>query len=271
VTELYRKWGRSVRREGARLVRLDEAGEAGRDAGLFRTRPVAEASDLDAPDADAVDAAAREIESIVSAPLVLERLFVSDANIAHECGGIRWTERVRRVHVAIARPPVRALVDLADFHFDVVRRIAEALRRAGGERDAPKRIRLAAHVGASLLPILDLPKTQKPAPHDGKGLPIESRRVDAGEPPNWFRPSYRLRPRRAWFHLRVETFGRIDEDAPEAIALLAPVGERMIGVLCADGGRIYPATIVLDRVLASRPSDVWYPYGAGAFGAELLF
>ena len=28
MSEVYRKWGRSVRREGARLVRVDEAGEA---------------------------------------------------------------------------------------------------------------------------------------------------------------------------------------------------------------------------------------------------
>jgi hypothetical protein len=270
MTELYRKWGRSLRREGARVVRVDEAGEAAEDRGVFRTRPIGDSLDLAAPDAQSVDAAAREIQSIVKPPLVIERLFLSEANVAHECNGIRWTETLRRVHVAIARPPIRALLDLADFRFDIVQRIAAALLRAGGEREAPPRIRLAENVGAALLPLLPIAKRQTAAAHDGKGQPVEACKVDSGDAPNWFRPSYRLRPRTAWFHLRAEGVGRVDEGVPQAIALLAPVGEHTIGVLCVDGNRVFPAVVPLRAVSAARSGETWYPYGAGAFGTELM-
>lgn len=269
MSDTYRKWGRSVRREGGRLMRVDEGGEA-EDGRIFRTRPIEDAIDLAAPDADAVEAAAAVISEIVRPPLMLERLFVSEANVVHECNGIRWNETLRRVHVAIARPPIRALLDLAEFRFDVVEHIASALVRAGGERDAPKRIRVAQNVGAALLPLLPIDKVQTPARHDGKGRPIEARKVKV-VPPNWFRPSYRIRPRRAWFHLRAEEFGEFEGGAV-AIALLAPVDEQSIRVLCVDGDRVFPTSISTARrpPLAARSTQTWYPYGAGAFGTELM-
>lgn len=271
MSEQYRKWGRSVRREGARIVRVDEAGEADESPDVFRTRPIGDSIDLPAPDAGSVDSAARAIESIIEPPLIIERLFVSEANVAHECNGIRWYEALRRVHVAIARPPIRALVDLADFQFDVVQSIASALVRAGGEREAPKRIRIAGNVGAALLPLLPIEKSQSSALHDGKGLPVAARTVGKSEAPNWFRPSYRLHPRRAWFHLRAEPFGRLDDEAPQAIALLAAVGERQIRVLCVDGNRVFPTALAIRRAVAAKPAETWYPYGAGAFAVELMF
>ena len=271
MSELYRKWGRSLRREGRRIVRVDEAGEAHDDRGVFRTKPITEPLDLAAPDAASVDAAAREIESIVKPPLVIERLFISEANVAHECNGVRWRETLRRVHIAIARPPIRALVDFADFRLEIVERVAAALVRAGGEREAPKRIRTSENVGAALLPLLPIAKSQSAAAHDGKGLPIERQTVDGSSPPNWFRPSYRIRPRRAWFHLRADAFGSIDEGMPHAVALLAPVGDRSLGILCVDGNRVFPAMVPMRTVLAARSGEIWYPYGAGAFSTELMF
>jgi hypothetical protein len=270
VSEVYRKWGRSVRREGPRLVRVDEAGEAIDTPRVFRAHPIEAMTELAAPDSDGVDAAAREIESFVRPPLILERLFVSEGNVVHECNGIRWSETLRRVHVAIARPPVRALVDLAEFRFDAVRRIATALLRLGGERDAPKQIRLAENVGAAHLPFAMIEKSQSAAPHDGKGQRVLERRVAEATPPNWFRPSYRLRPRRAWLHLRAASFARIDGDLPQAIALLGPMGERALRVLCVDGDRVFPTTFPIGRIAAARPTDTWYPYGAGTFGVELM-
>lgn len=270
MRELYRKWGRSVRREGGRLVKVDEAGEAIDDRGLFRTRAIEETVDLRSPDARSVDAAAREIESIIKPPLIVERLFVSEGVVAHECDGIHWNETSRRVHISIARPPIRALIDLAEFRFEVVDRIANALVRAGEERAAPRRVRLAEHVGAALLPSAKVGKSQSAGLHDGKGQPIAERLVTSEEPPNWFRPSYRLRPRRAWLHLRIDSFGRLDREVPEAIALLAPIGDRMMRVLCIDGDRVYPTSIRIARLAAARPTSTWYPYGAGAFGAEMM-
>jgi hypothetical protein len=62
----------------------------------------------------------------------------------------------------------------------------------------------------------------------------------------------------------------IDRDVPEAIALLAPVTGLMLRVLVADGGRFYPTTIRVTRIDAVSPDRTWYPYGAGAFGSEIM-
>ncbi len=270
TAQIYRKRGRSVRREGRHLVWVDEAGEAAEDGGRFRTQPLDESVDLAAPDAAAVEAAAQEIESLVEGPLTIERLFVSEGLVWHQFGETQWIETSRRVHLSIARPPLRAIFDLAQFEFGAVRRGLAALMRAGRERDVPKRVRFAEHVGAPLLPFLSTKKTQSSAPHDGKGQAIEEQPVTNERPPNWFRPSYRVRPRRAWFHLRVEGFGELDAEAPEAVVLLAPAGRTSIRALCVDRGEAYPATIPLRPILAARPAARWYPFGAGAFGAELM-
>src|SRR5207248_207267 len=140
MSELYRKWGRSIRREGPHLVIVDEAGEAVEADGVFRTRVLSEDFDLHAPDSAAVERPARQI-------------------------------------------------------------------------------------GAALLAFAPVAKLQSAAPHDGKGEAILEQ-LAVHEPPNSFRPSYRIRPRRAWFHLRVAPFGVVESDAPAAVALLAPVSRR---------------------------------------------
>ena len=65
-------------------------------------------------------------------------------------------------------------------------------------------------------------------------------------------------------------FGVIENDLPEAVALLAPVSRRELRVLCIDGRAVFPTTLPLRPILAARPTATWYPYGAGAFGAELM-
>lgn len=270
MIEIYRKRGSAVRREGAHLVWVGEAGEAIEEKGVFRARALDETTDLPRPDVEAVQAAAQEIESLIRPPLTIERLIVSEGITEHEIGGLQWSETSRRVHLSIARPPLRALIDLSDFRFDVIGRVARALAGAKGERAAPRRIRVAEHVGAALLPSLDIPMFQTAAAHDGKGRAIAESRVIPGAPPNWFRPSYRLRPRRAWFHLKAAPSGTIEDKLPEAVALLAPVEGRRVHVLCVDGEDIYPATIDVTRVLAVQPTSHWYPYSAGSFGAELV-
>ena len=270
MTEIYRKRGRSVRREGRYLVWADEAGEAFDEQAIFRTRTMDEAVDLPAPDAAAVVAAAREIEACIEPPLTIERMLVSDGIVAHQFGEVAWSESPRRVHLSIARAPLRILFDFADFHLDVVRRAADLLNRAGAERKPPERIRLADHVGAALVPFASVEKVQTAMGRDGRGQLIEERRWTPEAPPNWFRPSYRVRPRKAWFHLRLESLGQIDASVPEAIALLAPASRREIRVLCADGRDVYPTTIPIRPIIAVRPAGTWYPYGAGTFGAEVM-
>ena len=268
MKEVYRKRGRVIRREREHLVRVSEAGEAVDDGATFSVKPL-EAMHLPEIDSTAVNAAARAIEALIKPPLILERLIVSEGSAEHDFNGAKWSENTRRVHVAIARPPIRAIVDLADFSLEIVGRVVDALRRAGSEREAPRHVSLAAHVGAALLPSLIGAENleQAAAAHDGKGRPIERRRVTKSQPPNWFRPSYRARPVRAWFHLRAIHRGEVDRTLPEAIALLAPIENRTIHILCDDGRT---ATIETSRIVAIAPDETWYPYAAGAFGAEIM-
>jgi hypothetical protein len=62
----------------------------------------------------------------------------------------------------------------------------------------------------------------------------------------------------------------IDRDIPEAIALLAPVSGLILRVLVVDRRRAYPATIRVTRIDAVAGERTWYPYGAGAFGSEIM-
>jgi hypothetical protein len=193
----------------------------------------------------------------------IERLILTEGYAEHECDGIRWSERARRLHVSLTHGPHRALLDLAELDVELVRRVAEAMARAH-EREAPESLRLAPHVAAALLGSLIgvIQIDQLPAPHDGRGRPILECRVE-GMPPNVWRPSYRVRPVAAWHNLRARPFGRLESGAAEGIALV----EQGSRVLLADGG-IVP--LRPDRIRAIGEPLRWYPYGAGAFGAEML-
>ena len=271
MREVYRKFGSVVRRENDFLVRVDEAGEAIEEKGRFSCQPISGAPPPSAA-SDAVNDTADAIAKLVRPPLTLERCIVSEGVVFHEFGDKKWNERMRRVHVAITRAPHRILIDLAEFDLEPVRRGCEALARI---KDADRKvdaIRLADNVGAALLPSLigDVRMEQWAAPHDGKGDWIVNMPATAEAPPNWFRPSYRARPSRMWFHLRVSKFGSINHELPEAVALLAPVDGRTLRVLCTEGLRAFAVTMPVNAVLAASPSQDWYPYGAGTFGAELV-
>jgi hypothetical protein len=265
MKEIYRKRGRVVRYEHGQVVRVDEAGEAIESAELFTAAPLEERMALPEVDSADVEAAARAIESLV----IPERLHVSEGYAEHELGDVRWSERTRRVHLSITSRLERAMIDLASFELEEVRQIAEALTRMGDERRPPAQIRLAPNVTAALLPSLigTIGIVQGAAPFDGKGQPIE----EHGAPwLNWYRPSYRVRPTRAPFHLRATPFGEIARHTAEAIALLAPIEGNIVRVLCVDGPEVFPAAIALATVEAVGQPRGWYPYGAGAFGAEMV-
>jgi hypothetical protein len=263
MREHYRKWGRVVRYEHGRVIRVEEAGEAIESTELFLASPIAERVVLLEVDEGAVVATARAIETLVTA----ERLLVSDGVAEHEYDGIRWQERTRRVHVALVIPSVsegpvrtggappmphrslatlgmrseRALIDLDSFDLDVLRRIAHA--SPAPQRNV-ERVRFAPHVEAALLPHLigRIELEQLAAPHDGKGLPVERRDVE-GEPPNWYRPSYRVRPHRAWLNLRARRSAIVHEEAPLAVAILGALDPNALRLLCLDGEEIFPAVV----------------------------
>ena len=278
MSEVYRKFGRSLRYENGTIVRSDEAGEAIEDAQTFSCRPIAHNVELPPIDTGAIDDAVSEIKSIVRPPLNIERLIVSEGIAEHQFGDRRWRETTRRVHLAITFRTMRALIDLGDFDLTDVRLISGALSRAvpaEARTYTEARIRLAPNVAAALLPALvgiappNIQLMQSAGGFDGKGATIEA--CDVFSAPNWYRPSYRVRPVHAPFSLRASCdVTQIDEDLPRAIALLAPIERLTMSVLCVRGADVFPATVRVARIDAVSTTVRRYPYGAGSFGAEMM-
>ena len=228
------------------------------------------------------------IRALVQPPLSIERLIVSHGVAEHECEGREWREESQRIHLAIRHDHLRVLIDLGDsttrrLDDSTTRRkatrlgdtIAALARSETAERAAPARLRLAPNVTAALLPALvglappNVRLVQTAGGVDGYGNPI----VEAeGEPwPNWYRPSYRVRPMRMPLNLRLQCdVTEMDRDRPMAVALLAPVAVLVLHVLVADRARVYPATVRVARIDAVASEREWYPYGGGSFGAELM-
>jgi hypothetical protein len=271
----YRKWGRSVRYENGTVVRVEEAGEAVEEGGEFRAYPHPPSGHLlplarEKEAGAALSAAAASLSGLAGEGgrrpgegLAIERIVLTEGIAIHETNGITWTERTRRLHLSIVRAPFRMLIDQA--HFDVDAALLDAFARLGRRREPPPRLRLAPRVSAAILHSLPIDLAQRAGEHpDGKGQPIDCRPVQ-GEPPNWYRPSYRVRPLRAWFNLMALPFGKLDDAAPRAVARLDD-GD----VLCVDGGDVFATALPPGRILAVGGAEEWFPFGAGAWGADML-
>src|SRR5260221_10708932 len=191
----------------------------------------------------------------------IERIVVSEGVVEHELGARHWRETSHRVHLSLAQGSHRALLDLAGFDEELVADVARALASLEGERVVSS-VRLAPNVTAALLPSLVdvLAMEQMPADHDGYGEPVLRHAVVNGElPPNWYRPSYRIRPVRAWHNLRVRPFGVLDNEAPQALALLAPPEKGLLRLLCRHGGAAFAATLSVAPIRAVGESGGWDP------------
>ena len=292
MSETYRKWGRTVRFENGAIVRVEEAGEAVEDGEEFSARPLRERRDLPevasphppfghllpltrekgagayaVPLAVAGEGGPERAERVErSESPAIERVVLTEGVSLHQYGNTVWSERTRRLHVSIARHSFRMLVDQREFAIDP--ELLDQFSRLEGRREPPRRLTLAPRVTAailsSLIGRLDLAQRAGETP-DGKGRAVESCPLTGGEPPNWYRPSYRVRPVRAWFNLLALPFGRLEDAVPRAVALL---GER--DVLCVDGGKAFATVLSVGRVLAVGGAEAWYPYGAGAWGSDML-
>lgn len=276
MTTLFRKWGSVIRYENGTTIRVEEAGEAIEREDLFESRPMAEVARTGVSPSEQSVAELRSFvaQTLVSAQsCMIERLIVSAGVSMCETNGVTWTEESRRVHLSLVKGKLRVLIDLASFDIDAVVASAGALANAGEMREAPQRVRLAPNVAAALLPSLigEIAIEQRGGGYDGRGQAIETRAVTAGPPPNWYRPSYAIRPRRAWLNLRPLPFGRIDSSAPRAVAVIEPVTGTSLHVLCNDGDSIFPTTIDAQHIAAVSLDDpVWYPYETGSFGVEMM-
>lgn len=270
---IYRKSGSVVRWENGTLVGVTERGVAIEEGPLFECRP--DAGPMLPPlDPTPVLEAVRAVQH-AAGDIAIERLIVSDGIAEHEYGSRHWSEQTRRIHLSLLRGRTRALLDLASFESGDVARVAEALSRLDDkERPAPPRLRLAPNVTAALLLSLiglappNVRLLQSAAGIDGRGEEI----IEAASGwPNWYRPSYRVRPLRMPLHLRLECdVAAIERDRPVAVALIAPVDRLTLRVLVDDGTRSFPATVRVTRIDAVGGERIWYPYGGGSFGAEMM-
>jgi hypothetical protein len=272
---IYRKNGSVVRWENGTLIRVSESGVAVEEGELFECAPD-ESSSRRVVESSRVLDVVREVRQLGR----FERLIVSEGVAEHECDGRTWREETFRIHGSLVNGSIRALVDSSTRRLDDFHRVAGVLNRAEQhERDAPPRLVLAPNVTAALLPSLvglappNVELLQVAGGIDGKGNDIVEAVVGlAGEPwPNWYRPSYRVRPLRMPLNLRLRCdVKEIERDRPVAVALLAPIEGLTLRVLIDEGTRAYPATVRLTRIDAVSDAAVWYPYGGGSFGAEMM-
>jgi len=275
MTEVYRKVGRVIRYENGIVIAVSESGEAFEKDGVFQARPfvqkIAQTRALTPSAIAYVEQYVAQVRLSVRSGRI-ERFIASAGVATHEINGSNWSEESRRVHLSLVNRPLRALIDLASFDVEIIKAVADALARVGAEREV-KRIRLAPNVSAALLPSLigELAMEQSGGGFDGRGQRIETRAVTHDPPPNWYRPGYAVRPLRAWMNIRALPFGRIDHDAPIAIALLEPIHGTSLRVLCIDGDDVFPTTVDGSHIASvSRAEPVWYPYAAGSFGVEMM-
>ena len=49
-----------------------------------------------------------------------------------------------------------------------------------------------------------------------------------------------------------------------------PLHERTLRLLCVDGDDAFAAEVNVRTISAAGESESWYPYAAGAFGAEMM-
>ncbi|HYM59423.1 MAG TPA: hypothetical protein VEZ11_00880, partial [Thermoanaerobaculia bacterium] len=312
--ETYRKVGRVVRlergEEATRLIRIEEAGQATLRGSQFFAESIDEPVEIAKIDSSRVELVASEIESMIEAPLAVERLLVSEGIAAHENrsaqGSVAWEERSERIHLAIVnrRCRVRALVDLGDF-VSASREIAEvatALRalELEGRISSEESLRLHPRVTAALLAALvenvkehstrqgvSIRQGSHPAiRRDGKGALIEETTLidETGVRletwPNWYRPSYRVRPVRMPFHVRLTGSSEPQRPAIEALALLAPIeidgGLVKLALLASESGVPFTLSVehstsdLMRRLRPAGDTATWYPYAAGAWGAAAV-
>jgi hypothetical protein len=268
---IYRKHGKSIRWEHDTLVRVAESGWACEDGERFECAPIETThawSDALQPIDDILNVAALRVPANVA----VERFIVTRGVAEHEYGDARWTEETNRVHLSLTRAPLRVLVDSTIEQLRDLPPIIDALSHAElEEQPPPARLRLAPNVTAALLPALigvappNVRLVQSAGAIDGYGQSVEEHTI------NFYRPSYRVRPVRMPFDLRLECdVTEIERERPIAIALLEPVESPVLSVLIRDGDRVYPARVRVSRIDAVSSERVWYPYGAGSFGAELM-
>lgn len=308
----YRKDGVSVRLErwGDRehSVTIRESGMARVDGPRFECAPAG--TSFDAPSSPALPGARSE-----AAGCVIEHVSVIAGSARHsiegEDGAREWSDEAFAIHASLldARGRFRASATFGgpDCALQLELWIAELEELASLEfRDPPpvERLQLTPNVTAQMVAILfaatpgslddqsmrDAQFVQR-APQwgevDGCGRKVESREVGvvakgrfARRPaPNWFRPSYRFRPRLAPLHveMKIEGAARAGEASVRAVSATAfpqlISGGVAAELLCRDDSTafIIPLDLTfgewLRAIVADGDDAIWTPHFGGTWGS----
>jgi len=312
MNERYAKSGHTFRIEiDARqktAFSIEESGVAVLEKQHFRCFPAEDTAEISPPPREELEAVVERVQLMVRGPLTIERLIAISGVSAHEFRAgeehNRWNETAARLHVSVAdrSTGLRLLLDLgssspASLHFREFHEPLEALRMITPALKPTRcsTLRLRPAVAAALWPALIanqparqaldfVQRTSEIMPFDGKGRHVVegslSRFRLSAEWPNFFRPSYRVRPLRAplGIDLHLPHKSTVNEGF-DALALLAPCraldDSIRADLLCRDpDGRSFAATAVMKSetwkatIAGTGDQARWYPFSGGSFGRE---
>jgi hypothetical protein len=312
MIETYEKRGASVRVErsgrSTSTIVTREHGRAVRERGRFRAESVGARPLAQAPDVAGATDVARRLGMLEQGAVTIERLTVAGGVAEHSVtygkGTRVWSEEVIRVHLSLVdrERALRVALDLGAQRVQALPiQIAVDLAAAfnapvATSAPGPGPVELAPAVSAALWSFvarhpalfqgsrLQISQWSHPSwPFDGAGRKIEHHAVDDATPPSLFRPSFRVAPVPAWFHLRASLrgVGRLRRrGAVRVVALLSPfrltrasVGA---GVLAVSRTGAFAATLELpretfaDSIVRISRNGTWFPLEAGAWGSEVL-
>ncbi|MEO8217884.1 MAG: hypothetical protein ABI718_12455 [Acidobacteriota bacterium] len=310
----YLKHGRSFRSEsasgGPATIELSEHGFALEDDGLFSCGSLESDSAIVEPDRSAAVAIAAAVSAPLPPNVLVERRVVVSGSAQHAiesdepiCQSRTWTENFVRVHLSLMnrRHRLRSMIDLgagapSQIPLEHVPRIARAMADWNGEHRStpggvsvtlPPDISAALLVHLAVFPSLRSGLGLTQSNHnvfrfDGYGTLIEEHPLSDDFPPNFFRPSFRSRPTRVWFHIdTVAENSNLGAWDYRAEALLGPIrsgnGRIALGLLCrALDEAVFAVEIDLDadgwlRAISGTSSErTWFPFAAGSWGRTLL-
>lgn len=322
VNETYRKRGSTTRLERrgtlATILQTAEHGEATIGDGVFRARTISSAAEPEVLNQSAVQATGSAIEALIKPQLMLERATLLEGVADHWWtdgeSERRWVESNARAHVTILHPERRVrcsmslggarleMLDLGPLAAAVQALTAsEWMTRPSEILDVALEPVVTAELWPALLRMIDghqearrqanegLEIRQGTHPDfsiDGIGQTIQRRSLSEVDGlaafHNVFRPSYRIRPVRAPFHL--ESAGLRRASATPKLRVVAVLsgfstnaGMLGIPVLCTAGSGSFTGTISmtleewLERLsVCDNEESEWFPVGAGSHGRRVV-
>ncbi len=319
MNETYRKRGVTTRLEiragGAVIVQTSEHGESTIADGVFRARTLSSPSVGEgAGDSNAVESMGLSLEEMIPATVSLERATILEGSADHwwtEGDTERsWRENNARLHATLlnADRKTRISTNLGAAHLNQIdlTLLTPAIAALADMRSAsipasPMNLTLenavTAELWAALLEAIlrqpdskyaTLEMRQQLCPQstrDGRGeeircVPLTNANGPLGIP-NFFRPSYRVPPMRAAFHL--DAVGIPTASAPSecsAVATLFPFandGRRLsVTLLCSNPSGTFRGVVSMtpaewaERLRAAGEDSFWFPVDAGSYGRRLM-